>query len=228
MGLKVALVEPETPGNIGAVARAMLNFGFEELVLVNPRCNHLSQEALARAKHASKVLERARVTDESFWDEELYRIGATARLGTDYNLNRSPLTPEELAAKPLGRAVLVIGSEGSGLTNEELARCDCVVSIPSNQEYPVLNVSHAAAVILYELSKPRLQPLLKERFKQLGAAEKEVLFSLIDQALQRMSFNTPSKRETQRKAWRRVLGKANLTMREGTALIGFFKKLLKP
>ena len=63
--ISIILVEPKNSGNVGAIARAMANFGFDSLVLVNPRCNHLSQTARNRAKWAQKVLQKAKVVTVS-------------------------------------------------------------------------------------------------------------------------------------------------------------------
>src|SRR3989338_7998726 len=97
--ITVVLIEPENDGNVGAVARVMANFDFEELVLINPKCNHLSDEALSRSKHAKLILEKARIEDYSFLRSFDYLIGTSAITGTDYNVPRSPLTPEQLAKK---------------------------------------------------------------------------------------------------------------------------------
>ncbi len=93
----VILLEPVVPGNVGAVARAMKNFEFARLVLINPHCDHLCDEARNRAKHSQEVLENAEVNDFFVVDDYDYLVATTAKLGTDYNISRSPLLPEELA-----------------------------------------------------------------------------------------------------------------------------------
>ena len=89
----VILLEPVTAGNVGAVARSMANFGFTKLVLINPHCDHLGMEARNRAKHAQKVLDEAEVVDFFVVDDYDYLVATTAKLGTDYNISRSPMRP---------------------------------------------------------------------------------------------------------------------------------------
>src|SRR3989344_1043349 len=121
--ISVILIEPETSGNIGYVARVMKNFGFKELILINPKCDHLNLEAMSRATHAKNVLKSARISDFSILKEFDYLIATTAIIGTDYNIPRSPISIEELARKISGikgKIGLMIGREGSGLNNKEI------------------------------------------------------------------------------------------------------------
>ena len=224
--ISVALVEPKTQGNLGATARVMANFGFKDLILVNPKCKHLGEEAFKRAKHAKPILKKAKVV-KSFKHLEKFDlvVGTTAITGTDYNIPRVPISPEEFSkqvTKVKGRVVLIFGRESSGLSNEEIQRCDFTVTINAAKDYPTLNISHSAAVLLYELYKQRTQP--KEI--PLGTSkDKQALFKEIQSLIKNLEFSTDEKRETQRKVWKRVIGKSLLTKRELYALFGFFKKL---
>src|SRR3989344_7427310 len=94
--MDIICTEFQTPGNLGAIARAMKNFDFENLILLNPKCNHLDKEALDRATHAKDILQRAKIVKVLKYDT---LIGTTAILGTDYNLTRTVITPEVLAKK---------------------------------------------------------------------------------------------------------------------------------
>jgi TrmH family RNA methyltransferase len=149
--ISVVLIDPRNSGNVGAVARAMANFGFGKLVLVNPRCNHLSQTARNRAKWAQDVLKKAKVADKIPKFDTL--IATTAKIGTDYNIPRSPVSPSQLSSVCKGNAGILFGRENTGLTNKEILQADFVVTIPASKKYPTLNLSHSVAVILYELSK---------------------------------------------------------------------------
>lgn len=223
--ITVALLEPISPGNIGAVARAMKNFGFESLVLINPRCDPRSEEAVKRARHAEDILKKAK-TAKSF--EYLKRfdciIGTTANVGsTDYNIPRLPVKPEELKIKDKNTAIL-FGREDSGLTNEEIMKCDFIVSIPASKKYPVLNISHAAAIILYEISKQNKETS-HEHIRMATSQDKKILLKIINQTINRLKFSTEDKKETQRRLWKRIIGKSYLTKREFQAACGFFKKI---
>jgi TrmH family RNA methyltransferase len=224
--ITVILVEPEHSGNIGAIARVMANFDLKNLVLINPKCNHLDEEAQGRSKHARDVLKKAKVMDFSCLNDYDYVIGTSAIIGTDYNIPRCPLTPEELSLKlkdRKGKFALVFGREGSGLSNEEISKCDFMVKIPSSSEYPTLNISHAAAIIFYALFK-------EKGFSHIPAVsdtEKEIILGKIDNLLKGMDFTTPQKKVTQKITWKKIIGKAMLTKREAFVVLGFLRKLEK-
>jgi tRNA/rRNA methyltransferase len=228
--ISIVLLEPENPGNIGAIARVMSNFSFKELLLVNPKCSYLCPEARNRAKHANNILEKARLISLKEALEYDYRIGTTGKLGTDYNLNRTPITPNELAEKiiPLNKKAkiaLIFGRESSGLSNDEIRQMDFVVNIPTSK-YPSLNISHAVAVILYELFYLQNKKQKEKKYTPISRKEINVLLELIDSVLDGQAYSTPQKKETQRIVWKHLLTKSMLTRREAFALMGFFRKML--
>jgi len=154
---RVVLVRPQSEGNIGAVARAMMNFGLKELVLVDPECD-VGTEARRRAMHASEaVLDRAKVY------KSLGRAlaGAAMVVGTTgvktknaKKFGRIALTPREFVGKIRffdGTVAILFGQEDFGLDRETISKCDMLVTIPASEEYPIMNISHAASVIFYEL-----------------------------------------------------------------------------
>ncbi len=220
--ISVVLLEPRNSGNVGAVARVMANFGFEKLVLVNPKCNHLSQTARNRAKWAQKVLKNAKVVKKL---PKATLVATTGKIGTDYNIPRSPITPEQLSQITPKKAntAIVFGRESTGLTNEEILECDFVMAIPASKKYPILNLSHSVAVVLYELSKGKEQHTSHIQFA--SKADKEQLMKMLSKALNKMEFATKEKKQTQVKVWKRMIGKSFLTKREAFALMGFLRKL---
>lgn len=227
--ISVVLVGIETAGNVGSVARVVKNFGLKELILIDPKCDPQSKEAWDRAAHARDVLKRAVVADFSYLKRFDYVVGTTAKLGTDYNIPRIPMTPGELAGK-LGsidkktKVAILFGRESFGLLNEEIQKCDFTVTIPTSKVYPTLNVSHAVAVVLYELFRGELEANVKERYTPISGKEKDVALEMIENTLNKMHFATPEKRETQKRLWKRMIGKAMLTRREAFALLGFLRK----
>jgi len=223
--MHVILFEPETSGNVGAVARVMKNFGFDKLILINPKIE-IDDIAIARSKHAKDVLTSAKIEDEKILDKYDILIGTTAKTGTDYNIERSPMDPRELAAKVSqdSKAALLIGREGIGLTNDELSRCDFSVTIPADEGYPTLNISHALGIILYELYLQNNQTKSNEKIEMMGKKDKDVLMEYINASIENMDFSTDVKKELQKKIFKRFVGKAMLTKREAFALIGYFKK----
>ena len=222
----VVLIEPETPGNIGAIARVMKNFNLKNLILINPKCNHLSEEALVRSKHAKEILRKAKIRN-TFSDLKSfdYLVATTAITGTDYNIARVSLTPEEFSLKiPRNKKIaLILGRESSGLNNKEIETCDLTVNIPASKKYFTLNISHAAGILFYELFK--LKNKDKSKVEIASCKEKEVLLEKINNTIEKLKFRTTEKKEIQQKVWKRIIGKSFLTKREAFALFGFFRKL---
>ena len=154
MSIRVVLVDPNHPGNIGAVARAMKNMGLTELHLVRPKA-FPDPEATARAAGADDVLDAARVHEE-FADAIAdcgFVVGTSAR---QRHLTWDLVEPREcaqeiIAAAQVGNVAVVFGSEKYGLLNADLARCNRLVTIPTATEYASLNLAMAVQVIVYEL-----------------------------------------------------------------------------
>jgi tRNA/rRNA methyltransferase len=152
---RIVLVEPLHDGNVGAIARAMKNFGMGELVLVRPCA--IGDEAIKRSMHAVDILRNARtVFTEKEALEGVDYLVATSGIDTsnDKKFPRISMTPEVFAEKVKdfeGTAAILFGREDFGLDNDLVKRCDFLVTIPANPEYPIMNISHAAAVLLYVL-----------------------------------------------------------------------------
>lgn len=152
----VVLVEPEYEENIGLIARVTKNFGFKDLWLVNPKANFLGPKAISRAMHARAILEKAKQFSSlnSVLEKVDFAAATTAIASKDKKIIRNAITPRKLAENFKGtnaKLAIVFGREASGLTNEEIRACDFVVNIPTDPKYKTLNVSHAAAIVLYEL-----------------------------------------------------------------------------
>lgn len=220
--------EFETPGNCGALARVAENFDCKNLVFLNPKCDYRSKESLDRAAHAKGLLEKAQVvrTFRELKKRFDYVIGTTSIISTDYNIPRSPLSPRQFA-ETLNRKkfAIVIGREGKGLTNEEISECDFIVTIQTSKKYPAMNVSHAAAIILYEVFNRISTSKLADNIPFATAKDREVTVKLAMKALDKMDFSTEERRITQQRLWKRMIGKSFLTKREIFALCGFFKKI---
>ena len=160
--IRIVLVAPQHPGNIGAAARAMKNMALEELVLVRPR-EFPHAEATARASGADDVLARARVVDslkEAIGDCG-YIVATTAR---EREQNFSVLDVRDaavrlIAAAQLQPAAVVFGAERAGLANEELAAAHALVQIPANPAYTSLNLSMAVQLVAYEIYRVRVGTL---------------------------------------------------------------------
>jgi len=230
--ITVCLIEPTISGNLGAIARSMANFGFSDLILVNPKCDKDDDESRNRAKHAQKILDDTKIVDsfKKIVDTHNIVIGTTGVTGVDYNIPRSPVLPTalcELLTGKSGNVALVFGTEADGLTNEQIGKCDFVVTIPTSKEYPIMNLSHAVTILLYELSKNKFGKQVKEIHPQATQKDKEITLEVLNELFEQTQFSTQTEEETQRKVWKRLIGKGMLTRREIFALIGFLKKLKK-
>lgn len=222
------MVEPLYPINIGYMARCMKNFGFEKLLIVNPRTS-LTDEAYRFSVHASDILDKAIIIkdfDTAIRDVD-YVVGTTGKISlSDYNVNRIPITPNVLSENLRnfnGSVGIVFGREDIGLKNEELDKCDCIVNIPANPRYPILNISHAAVIIFYEIYRVS-RSARKGRLRAPTNIEKDILYKYFDLILEKTELPEFKKRIA-RKIFRRMVGRAFLTGREVYTLIGVFRKL---
>ncbi len=211
--MAVVFVEPESPGNVGFLARAMANFGLNELVLVNP-CD-ITAMARARAMRAWPLVQQARIArsfDEAVkpYDEV---IGTTAISVSDEDSTRASVTPRELAGSMgTGRYCIVIGRESRGLTKEELRKCDIVASIPTTENYNTLNATHAAAILFYELFSPKTN-----ESRESDAKEKRALVDLFSDSAESCGMRNP---ENAVKCFRNVISRAFISGREAKAIAG--------
>ena len=150
----IVLIDPKYDGNIGAVARTILNFGIKELRVVG-RDGNWSDEARNRAKHAQQILENCMHFDsinQAVEDCSLV-IGTSGKREIGDKISfRHFVTPEELPKRLQrveGKVAFVFGPEDIGLTNDQLHECDLLLTIPTWEGYPILNLSHAVSIICY-------------------------------------------------------------------------------
>ncbi len=227
----VVVVEPETPGNVGTIARAMKNFGLSDLKLVDPPEIGEGSEAYGFAGHAREdVLPQAETVTLDEVVESYHTVGFTGITAEDATSHtRFPYTtPAELRdslATVEADTALVFGRESRGLNNEELARLDQVGSIPANPEYPVLNLGQAATVVLYELrelflSETHLPDRERERADE---ASIERLYGQFERYLDAVEHREHVRGRASR-LLRRLVGRAHPTDREVTTLTGLFRK----
>ncbi len=159
--LTVVLVEPRNPLNIGAAARAMLNFGFSRLALVAPY--EVAFREARSAVGAKTILDRAQVTGSL--DDAVSEATLVVGTGTQQGrVRRQPrrLLPESAASLRAhlerGRAALLFGSEKFGLSNEHLSRCHWILQIPTNPHCPSMNLGQAVALCCWELAREATRP----------------------------------------------------------------------
>jgi tRNA/rRNA methyltransferase len=229
--IDVVLVRPKEDGNVGAVARIARNFGADRLVLVAPRAR-LGAVARRRAMGGLSLLSsavRARSFDAAVGGADLV-VGTTdVSTGRSSAYLRRSVSPERLGeiVQPVhGRLAIAFGPEDNGLSREELARCDLIVHIPARRDSPTLNLSHAAAIVLYAVHRsrgaedPESTPAPEEL--DLNGAEKELLLARIGVLAERTGYPA-HKRRGLILLVRRVLGRATPTEAEHRMLLGLLK-----
>jgi len=220
----VILVGPKYQGNIGSVARLMKNFGFTNLVLVNPP--KLEGEARAMAMHGIDILKGAEVVDgfNELPGKFDFLVATSAVIAGDSNAMRSPVTPDELgnSLDLDGKVGILFGREDTGLSNDEIKECDMLVTIPASDEYPTLNLSQSVAIILYELSKASNRKGLR-KFRQAKTIEKNVMLEKFN-ALVDSVYKEDFRRRVAKKTFRQLIGRAFISGLEATTLTGVFRK----
>ena len=223
----IVFVECETPGNIGFLARTMANFGFKNLVLINPPA--LTPEAYYQATHGKYIVENALVypsLDEFYQSKRIdFKIASTGVAGGSYNLSRIPLRPEQLS-KSINinnKIAILFGREGDGLSNKEIEDCDICVSIPTDPTYPILNISHAAAIIFYELFKNKHEfPV--EGLEESTLLEKEYLIKDMEEMINGLDIPYHKKRNGL-KVFKNIINRAFITGREAHTFKGILRRL---
>ena len=206
----------------------MMNFDFADLTLFHP-CD-LSEEAYQRALHASEILDRARIV--STFQEAIepcdYVIGTSSIVHKKGKKHlRTPVQLDEITNKirdKNGTIGVVFGREDYGLYNEEIAQCDILVNIPTSQEYPALNLSHAVGIVLYTMYIG-LQEIPAVR-TEIGSLEKEKLNQYYASVLDLINY-PDHKRENTELMFQRLMGRAVPSTWEYHTLMGVFASIVK-
>lgn len=229
---RVIVVEPESEGNIGFICRLVENFAIDELFLVNPQCE-IGDVAESRASHAQDTLKDARIIDEldHATNELDMLVGTTGLTGSDENVLRTTITPRQMTDQLPEDADIgvMLGREGKGLTNAELDRCDFTVRIPTSDAYEVMNLSHAAGVICYELflsQKDSDDTSTKYNIGDTPSSRKKrsVLENLFKDTTETFDWE-PDRTEKTLRAFRNVIGRSYITDRELSLLLGFMREV---
>lgn len=227
--IHIVLVQPSHGGNIGACARAMKNMGLSKLVLVAPE-EFPSEPARARAAGADDVLAAARVCqtlDEAVAGCQRV-IGASAR---ERRIAWPSLAPDEagrmLVADAVDQDVAVLfGRERTGLTNDELDRCQALVTIPANPEFSSLNLASAVQVIAYEIRRASEGTNeTKSQEEMLGEAlathgEVQQFYDHLEQAISESGFLDPNNPRLLMRRIMRLYNRVQLTRNEVNILRG--------
>jgi len=225
--IAIVLVHPQFPGNIGSVCRTMKNHDLSDLRLIHPPLDRRN-EASRMAHGATDLLESAKrvFTIEEALGDISFVVGTTARLG---GWRSQILQPHEgaqeiLKAAQSNRVALLFGSEDTGLSNEVVKRCQLLVTIPTSKQHRSLNLSHAVAILGYELFKEArcLPPALPSMAKIESV---EAMFEDLTQALTLINFLRPGNPDYWMLALRRLFARTGLSEREVNLLRGICRQI---
>ncbi|MBO8219299.1 RNA methyltransferase [Prochlorococcus marinus] len=183
--LKVILVEPNGPLNVGSVARLCSNFEVEELRIVSPKCDIFSSEAKKMALKGKKYLYNCKIFDDlkkAIFDCDLV-LASCGRI--DVSKDSGFASSEDifnwvLSYKKINNLAIIFGREDRGLTNDELLLANKTFNIPTSQNYPSLNLSHAVSIVLYEFNKSSKGNINKELEVFNLASSKQIHDSFVE------------------------------------------------
>jgi len=246
----VVLVSPRNPLNIGAVARAMANFGFSRLAVVAPYADHWreARSAVGAPELLAAATEFATLAEAVAGSTLVVGTGSLAYRKPEQPVvplpNLTPLVGRELARN--GRVALVFGPEKHGLTREDLSWCHLLVEIPTDARQPSMNLGQAVAVCLYELSVRACPPArsltaaaeaaagevteanngLEDQCRATTSGDLDLLAGLVEEVILAADYSPPAMREANRHDLRLLLRRLALARRDTRRVLGLFRRIL--
>ncbi|MBU0676748.1 MAG: RNA methyltransferase [Verrucomicrobia bacterium] len=223
--IKVVLVSPLYGGNVGSVCRAMENMGLSDLAIAAPRDDVDWDEAVRLAYRADGTLAQRRefaTTADAVADCSIV-AGTTARKGFYRSHAKTPRewAPFLVQKAQSNKVAILFGPEDKGLCNEDLALCTQIIEIPSTDNYPSLNLSHAVMVCAYELFLASGQfEASTEVSTEADSEFRELMFEKWRQALLDIGFMKEDKAPHMMMGLRRILSRGSLTENDVKILIG--------
>lgn len=226
--ISIILVEPQSPGNVGMVCRAMKNMGLANLRLVNP-CPIDHPEALMFAVSAKDLLAKAEIfpsLQDALADIPL-SVATTRRHG---KYRQEIWSPQEIVAKiaadgGTNRAALVFGREDSGLTTEEVALCRWQATIPTSAEYGSLNLAQSVLIFCYELFGGLNTQAETESRETAPGEALESMYDQMERVLQKIGFLNPENPAHLMRSLRRIFSRAELDLREVAIIRGMISQV---
>ncbi len=237
---RIVLIETHYPGNLGATARVMCNFGLRDLVLVAPIADRSEQNAKQMSTHGEPILNNARIVSDlgdAIGDCVLV-VGTSARTGGAFRQqNVGPpeaIMPHLVEALRQDRpAAILFGPEPTGLSNEIVTRCQYLIQIPTAAAYASLNLAQAVAICVYELHKAMLAGRASDGLlagdpslaRPANIETQEQMFRQLQTAFEEIHFLYGDKAAPLMHAVRHLLGKARLTDMEVKLLLGLARQI---
>ena len=228
---EIVLVNTQLPENLGATARSMLNFQFERLRLINPKFSLDNEKIIPVCAGADKVIKKIKVF-EKFSDsikDFNYVIATSNRVRSQKKNEISFRKLKEIISKNY-KVAIVFGPEKSGLDNEDLSLCDYTIKINSNQKFSSLNLSHAVAIVCYNLFTLLLKKgeSNKEKLIENVAKKNELLsfYKILEETLDTSNFfNVKERKKITFQKIKNIFCKYKMSSEEVRTLISIFKKI---
>lgn len=228
--LRVVLVAPRNPLNIGAVARAMSNFGFSRLRLVNPyEVAFREARSAVGAGHVLQKAEEYSTVAGAISDCALV-VGTTA---VGHRELQHPVRRLEYGARvirgQLARApvALLFGTEKFGLSNDDLSCCHWLMRIPTDEQHGSMNLGQSAALCLYELVREsRAAAIRPEKRKRATAAELDVLTGRLIEILEQSGYVHPRVAASTVRKVRRLVRRMELSAQDAEIWLGMLRQIL--
>ena len=226
------LHKPQLSENIGACARAIKNFSFKKLILINPKPIFPNDKVFATSVGAKNIINQSKVYDnieKALKDIDIV-IATSARFR---NKNIKHINLEDLKKIDFKKKVgFLFGSEASGLSNEEVSYANYTLQIPTNPEFKSLNLSHSLIIIAQVVSsiiKMRTKPFQKS--KKVKSASKKEIQSMINLCLSNLEdinfFKPKEKKPVMLQNLRNIFYKMELSDKETRILSSVFASLGK-
>ena len=229
--ISIVLCNTTHNGNIGSAARAMKTMGLHKLVLVAPAVRP-DDHSLALASNARDVLNNAWITDtleQALHDTSLaYAMTSRKREFNSHLATPRESTPEIFAAINNNEKVsIVFGCERSGLTIEQLERCNRMITIPGNPEYFSLNLAQAVQIMAYEIYSSYSGSVnhLKTAVKKSSFADNQGILNHLDQILLSLNYYATKNPELTKRRLQNIIHKANLDREEVDLIRGILRRI---
>ena len=230
--LKVILVEPKGPLNVGCVARLCSNFEVHELRIVSPKCDIFSIEAKKMALKGQKFLDHCKIFDnleKAIFDCDLV-LASSGRIDArkDFIFESSEdIFNWTTSFKKIKNLAIIFGREDRGLTNSELLLANKIFTIPSSQNNPSLNLSHAVSIVLYELNKSSKRNLNKELKVFNLASSKQIhdSFEEIEEMLLEVGYLLKHTSKAKINKFKNYILRANTSIHEINVLRGIVNQI---
>ena len=231
------LVRPQLGENIGAAARSLKNFNFENLRLVSPRDSWPNKSATYTAVDAKDIVHKAKVflnNDQAVSDLD-YVFATTSRSRSvnkkiiDLNDAVKIIKKQSSLNKKIG---IFFGPEASGLSNDDLINANYLVNIPTSNKFKSLNLSHAVTVFAFELfiTSKKFEPIVKNLYRSEDAKKKEVnaFLDFLISHLDKVGFLKPEEKKQQMiRSVKNIFHRSSLSSQEIRTLSGVISSLIK-